>query len=151
MYEINKRLLIARIELYGERGKSKLCRDLKMPKASYQGYEKKKKIPADFIKKFCETTGVNCEWLIFNTGEMIKPFIPQSKPIKRTEKRKTKTPRRSGKPDRRMNINTLYVAINKIKSNSDEVLKEIGHCSKVFGNEVAELCTLNTLLKMIRS
>ncbi len=75
---------------------------------------------------------------------------PKEKRKAQKDRRKDGINRRTGKSDRRMNINTLYSAIAKIRTNSSEVAKEVSHCSKLFGEEIVELCTINILSKMIK-
>lgn len=72
MCDINKRIKIVREKKYGNRSKSKLCKQLDVPETTYQGYEKDTEIPGNFLKIFCEITNIDSNWLLSGKGSMEK-------------------------------------------------------------------------------
>lgn len=129
MSDINKRIKIVREHLYGERGKSKLCKDLKVSETTYQGYELKTDIPCSFIKKICEIKGISAEWIFFNKGAMIKP-------IQKPDKERTKVKRRIFDRRRGNNMSALFAIVNHLEDS--ELIKIVASCSKKLENKLYE-------------
>ncbi len=125
MSEINQRLKKAREKLFNERSKSELCRLLNVPKGTYQGYEKDTDIPSSFIKKLCEITSINSEWLLFGIGDMIKPLPGGKRPrINR------------GSLDRRSGGNLLKYLILLETINDGEIKESIEECAKTLEHKI---------------
>ncbi len=66
--EICQRLRVVRERHYGNRGRSKLCRDLGITPSSYSLYEVDRVPPVDLLLLVVQHTGVRLEWLLTGAG-----------------------------------------------------------------------------------
>ncbi len=71
---ITDRIRLVRKQYAGQRGKSKLARALGISITTYDYYENDKFPPVEFLRKVCEITGTDSQWLL--TGEK-SPEIAQ--------------------------------------------------------------------------
>lgn len=68
--DLAKRIRIVRQELYGANGGPLLARKLQISHRELHDYENGESIPAHFILRLIEQTGVNPHWLLTGEGEV---------------------------------------------------------------------------------
>lgn len=68
--EICSRLREVRVQHFGERGRSKLCRLLGIQPSTYSLYEVNRVPPAELLVRVSRITGVSLEWLLSGDGAM---------------------------------------------------------------------------------
>ena len=74
---ICERLKATRIRLYGDRGRSELCRLLGIRPSTYALYEIRRVPPVELLLRVAELTGVPLEWLVTGAGQ---PYAAESLP-----------------------------------------------------------------------
>lgn len=63
------RLREVRVRHFGERGRSKLCRELGITPSTYSLYEVSRVPPAELLVRVAQLTGVSMEWMLTGAGE----------------------------------------------------------------------------------
>ena len=79
-----------RVELCGQRGRSKLAAMLDITPSTYHYYERGRVLPADLLVQLCDLANVKIEWLLLGTGPKYraKKAAAKKKAGKKTSKRK---------------------------------------------------------------
>lgn len=72
---ICERLRRLRTDLFGERGKSKMARELGIRPSTYDRYERDRVPPADLLVKIAEVANVTLEWLVTGEGPRRPPQL----------------------------------------------------------------------------
>lgn len=83
------RLREVRVRHFGERGRSKLCRELGITPSTYSLYEVSRVPPVELLVRVAQLTGVSMEWMLTGAGE-----AGPSPPGGATPPRPAKTPRK---------------------------------------------------------
>ena len=88
--QICDRLREVRVRHFGERGRSKLCRELGITPSTYSLYEVSRVPPVELLVRVARLTGVSVEWILTGAGE-----IGQSPSAVATPPRTATSPRKS--------------------------------------------------------
>lgn len=92
--QICQRLRTVRVRVYGDRGRSKLCRDLGIQPSTYALYEVDRVPPVELLVKVATLTGVRLEWLLTGKGnESIQEPVPEPAATDRPSRTSHKRPK----------------------------------------------------------
>lgn len=89
--EICSRLREVRVQHFGDRGRSKLCRLLGIQPSTYSLYEISRVPPAELLVRVSQITGVRLEWLLSGQGAMA-PLAAHDTPASRQKPTATSRP-----------------------------------------------------------
>src|SRR5690349_2530402 len=83
-HQLAARLRAVRIELFGERGTSRLAEMLGIPSRTWYNYEIGVTVPAEVLLRLIEVTDVEPGWLLSGTGARYRGAStePESAPLK---------------------------------------------------------------------
>jgi hypothetical protein len=71
-----ERLVALRLELYGDRGRPELARQLGIPPRTWYNYEAGITVPAEIVLRLIVLTSVEAEWLLDGTGPKFRRLRP---------------------------------------------------------------------------